>query len=400
MFMIDGCEKLLVYGALSTLLELKRLPYSCLVTFITGKFCGSSPRILISKTEASGTLLLLFLVCFVPDFPPHSFGMDFKKMLNRAVQFAEEKVGRDVEKTRLESDLEHLIEVQEKVKNHTEKIMRNTETVLQPNPNVRMEEFMYEKLEKRLRQRATPMTELASTLKEAGNDFGPQTPYGSALIRVGDYEHRLAQVELEFVSNTADNFLTPLRRFLDGDIKTVLKERKELNNRRLDLDHARSKLKKTNKDDPKLSDTFAKFENEARVANAEFERQAEITRLLLEGVASYQGNHLRYLKDFVEGQRRYYATCHGIAEELYRELSTINPEDCQAPRAFSSPPVGSRKARVLCDYEADNGQELSLTANEVIFVISVASQDGDWLIAQRVSGEKGKIPSTYIEFLE
>lgn len=67
---------------------------------------------------------------------------------------------------------------------------------------------------------------------------------------------------------------------------------------------------------------------------------------------------------------------------------------------FNSPPVGSRKARVLCDYESSGSQELSLHANDVIFITSVASQDGDWLLAQRPSGEKGKVPATYIEFLE
>ena len=37
--------------------------------------------------------------------------------------------------------------------------------------DIRIEEFMYEKLEKRLRQRATPMTELASTLKGNPNSL-------------------------------------------------------------------------------------------------------------------------------------------------------------------------------------------------------------------------------------
>ncbi|XP_055335162.1 endophilin-B1-like [Paramacrobiotus metropolitanus] len=326
--------------------------------------------------------------------------MDFKKILNRAVQFAEEKVGREVEKTRLEADMEHLIDLQDKVKNNTEKIVRTTETVLQPNPNIRMEEYVYEKLDKRLRQRTTPLSEMGQALIEAGNDFGAQGPYGSALIKVGTYQNRLGQAELDFVSNSAEVFLTPLRRFLEGDIKTVMKERKELNNKRLDLDAAKSKLKKTNKDDPKTYEITARIENEARLANSEFERQAEITRLLLEGVASCQGNHLRYLKDFAEAQMKYYAMCKSIAEELHHELSSVNPTDCQPPTYNSMPPVGARKARVLCDYESGNSQELTLHAGDIIFITSVASQDGDWLLAQRPTGEKGKVPATYIEFLE
>ncbi|OWA53452.1 Endophilin-B1 [Hypsibius exemplaris] len=320
-------------------------------------------------------------------------------MLNRAVQFAEEKVGRDVQKTRLETNMESLIDLQDKVKKHTESMVRSCEIRLQPNPNVRMEEFLYEKLDKRLRPKMTPMIELATILTDAGNDFGPETPYGTALITAGNYQHRLGQAELEFVSNSADVFLTPLRRFLEGDIKTVMKERKELNNRRLDLDAARNKVKKCSKDDPKLYEAAAKAENDLRVATSEFERQAEITRLLLEGVAGYQGNHLRYLKEFVGVQLQYFNSCQAIAEELHREITAISPVSTQPP-AYSSPPQGSRKARVLCDYEAENEQELSLHAGDIIFITSVASQDGDWLVAQRPSGEKGKVPATYIEFLE
>lgn len=60
--------------------------------------------------------------------------------------------------------------------------------------------------------------------------------------------------------------------------------------------------------------------------------------------------------------------------------------------------VGSRKARVLYDYDAANSTELSLLADEVISVYSVAGMDSDWLMGER-GNQKGRVPITYLELL-
>jgi BAR domain len=57
------------------------------------------------------------------------------------------------------------------------------------------------------------------------------------------------------------------------------------------------------------------------VAQSEFDRQAEITKLLLEGVASTQSNHLRYLHAFVESQVRYFSQCNKLMHDLQKELA-------------------------------------------------------------------------------
>lgn len=86
---------------------------------------------------------------------------------------------------------------------------------------------------------------------------------------------------------------------------------------------------------------------------------------------------------------------------------------------------GTRKARVLYDYDADSSTELSLLADEVsedtvftlrqckqltgcflmhvlprqvITVSSVPGMDSDWLMGQR-GNQKGKVPITYLELL-
>lgn len=57
------------------------------------------------------------------------------------------------------------------------------------------------------------------------------------------------------------------------------------------------------------------------MAQSEFDRQAEITKLLLEGVNTTQATHLRHLHAFVESQVRYYGQCNKIMSDLQRELA-------------------------------------------------------------------------------
>ena len=62
-------------------------------------------------------------------------------------------------------------------------------------------------------------------------------------------------------------------------------------------------------------------EREMRVTQAEFDRQSEITKLLLDGIGTSQASHLRHLHAFVQTQVRYYKQCTDVMNNLQRELS-------------------------------------------------------------------------------
>lgn len=57
------------------------------------------------------------------------------------------------------------------------------------------------------------------------------------------------------------------------------------------------------------------------MAQSEFDRQAEITKLLLEGISSSHASHLRCLHEFVETQVRFYAQCHNVMQDLQRDMA-------------------------------------------------------------------------------
>ncbi|XP_059419846.1 endophilin-B1-like isoform X1 [Carassius carassius] len=395
------------------------------------------------------------------EFNVRRLAADAGTFLSRAVQFTEEKFGQ-AEKTELDAHLETLLSRVESTKHWTEKIMKQTEVLLQPNPNVRMEEFLYEMLDKKVPMRANNHELLGECMIDSGHEFGPGTAYGSALIKCGETEKMLGSAEKELIQSSAMNFLTPFRNFIEGDFKTILKERKLLQNKRLDLDAAKNRLKKARVADarsaelnssPPLGEEYVahfsymlsflhvrwlklgaeevqQAETELRIAQSEFDRQAEITRLLLEGISSTHAHHLRCLNDFVDAQAAYYAQCYQYMVNLQKQLgsfpstfsnnnqpsgsssASISVPTAQPAASLPAPPPsqaspalnelrstsGTRKARVLYDYDAASSSELSLLADEVITVNSVPGMDTDWLMGQR-GNQKGKVPITYLELL-
>ncbi|KAM6264072.1 endophilin-B1 isoform 2-T2 [Spheniscus humboldti] len=371
----------------------------------------------------------------IMDFNVKKLAADAGTFLSRAVQFTEEKLGQ-AEKTELDAHLENLLSKAECTKLWTEKIMKQTEVLLQPNPNARIEEFVYEKLDRKAPSRMNNPELLGQYMIDAGNEFGPGTAYGNALIKCGETQKRIGTADRELIQTSAINFLTPLRNFIEGDYKTITKERKLLQNKRLDLDAAKTRLKKAKVAEARAAiwaEEVTKSEQEVRITQSEFDRQAEITRLLLEGISSTHAHHLRCLNDFVEAQMTYYAQCYQYMLDLQKQLGSFpstflsnNNQSSSTPaQSVSTPSLlasasaslpsvsnsivtsgiselksssGNRKARVLYDYDAANSSELSLLADEVITVYSIPGMDSDWLMGER-GNQKGKVPITYLELL-
>ncbi|KAM9326988.1 endophilin-B2 isoform 1-T1 [Gastrophryne carolinensis] len=388
------------------------------------------------------------------DFNVKKLASDAGVFFTRAVQFTGEKLGQ-AEKTELDAHFENLLTRADSTKNWTEKILHQTEVLLQPNPSARVEEFLYEKLDRKVPSRVTTGELLGQYMTEAANDFGASGPYGQTLIKVGECQKRLGIAERDFIHSSSINFLTPLRNFLEGDWRTISKERRILQNRRLDLDACKARLKKAKAAEAKAaalpdfqetrprnyvlsasasalwSDEVDKAEHDLRVAQTEFDRQAEVTRLLLEGISSTHVNHLRCLHEFAEAQATYYAQCYQYMVDLQKQLGRFpstfvgNP-DAACPPLSTSPPAatlpllqavspnpadgtlnpaevkppssGTRKARVLYDYEAADSSEMALKADELITVYSLPGMDPDWLVGER-GNQKGKVPVTYLELL-
>ncbi|XP_076327582.1 endophilin-B1-like isoform X9 [Tachypleus tridentatus] len=302
------------------------------------------------------------------------FANEAGKAFTRVVQYTEEKLGTS-EKTEFDVHFETLAERADKTKHWTERIVARTDAILQPNPNAKVEDYLYEKLERK-REKQTNFEALGQDMMDAGSEFGAGTAYGSTLIKVGQTQQKLGQAEKEFIHSVSTGFIRPLRGFLEGDMKTI------------------------------------QAEQELRVIQSEYDRQVEITTLLLEGISSSHANQLKYLSEFVEAQMAYFAKCQNIVSDLERQLSSMSviisstgttgtfqnsySANCLSPTSFTDDK--RKRARVLYDYDALDKSELSLLANEVIYVTSELGQDPDWVIGEH-GLLKGKVPLAYLEFL-
>lgn len=339
------------------------------------------------------------------DFNMKKFVREAGTAFSRVVQLTEEKLGTS-EKTELDANFENLVERSDTTKVWTEKILRNTEAVLTPNPGNRVEDFLFDKIEKKRPNRLSNLEYLGLDMIEAGNEFGPGTAYGTSLIKVGHCEQKLGQAERDFISSAGHCYVQPLRKFLEGEMKTILKERSLLESKRLDLDACKNRLRKARSMQGQQS-----AEKELRVAQSEFDRQAEITKLLLESISSSHASHLRSLHEFVETQVRFYAQCHNIMQDLQRDMASLSIAapgttsyqtlPLQSPDAINVSKNGQKRARVLYDYDAKDSTELSLMADEVIIVQEIenaAEGAEDYLMGERGT-QRGKVPKAFLEIL-
>ncbi|XP_046399741.1 endophilin-B1 isoform X2 [Ischnura elegans] len=351
------------------------------------------------------------------DFNMKKLVKDAGTVFNRVVQLTEEKLGTSI-KTELDAQFEHLAERSDATKLWTEKLVWDTEAVLTPNPGNRVEDFLMEKIDKKKPNRLTNLEYLGLDMIQAGSEFGPGTAYGSTLIKVGESEKKLGHAERDYSNSVISCYVHPLRKFLDGEMKTILKERSILEGKRIDLDACKNRLRKA-----RSMQGQQNAERDLRVAQSEFDRQAEITKLLLEGVGSSHASHLRYLHQFVETQAQHYALCHRIMQDLQAQIAGLSTGSTQVPLSQSqqqatndgggsssssagglSPTEGSAKdlrkrARVLFNYEAKDSSELSLVSNEVIVIVEEEYElEPDYAICERGS-MKGKVPRAYLEIL-
>ncbi|XP_055698349.1 endophilin-B1 isoform X4 [Phlebotomus papatasi] len=255
----------------------------------------------------------------MPDFNVKKLVKEAGSTLSRVVQLTEEKLGTS-EKTEFDSHFENLYERAECTKVWTEKLVRNTEAVLIPNPGNRVEDFIFEKIEKKKPNRLSNLEYLGLDMIEAGGEFGQDGAYGSTLIKVGQAEQKLGQCERDFIGSAGMCYTQPLKKFLEGEMKTIIKEKGILETKRLDLDACKNRVRKARS---MLGQQTA--ERDLRIAQSEFDRQGEITKLLLEGISTSQSSHLRHLHSFVEVQVRYFNQCVEIMNGLQRELASMRP---------------------------------------------------------------------------
>ncbi|XP_067098812.1 endophilin-B1-like isoform X1 [Osmerus mordax] len=352
--------------------------------------------------------------------------MDFTRLavdagafINRAVQYTEETLGQ-AEKTELDGSLEDLLAKADVIKTRTDQIISQTEVLLQPNPGARMENLLYEHLDWSAPPRPCPHEVLGETMSQAGLELGSNAPYGTALLKCGEAQRQFGSAERKFIQSTAIHFLSPLRSYTEGEYRDIQNERKLLVNKRLDLDIAKTRLRKAHEADREarnlnanpLGDDYVVYasymfsflrvkwlkmwaqeisqaEMELRICQSLFDRQAEVTKRLLEGISNTHANHNRSLCDFVEAQASCYAQCDQHAQELQRQMSSI-------PAVFCSNNWQSAPNQSLA-INHGNGQPIAAnqTANLTAIEVTSLLLDMNQAASQTPNNPPASIPAQW-----
>uniref|UniRef100_A0A3Q2G2S7 Endophilin-B1-like n=1 Tax=Cyprinodon variegatus TaxID=28743 RepID=A0A3Q2G2S7_CYPVA len=174
--------------------------------------------------------------------------VDAGQFINRAVQYTGEILGH-TGRTELDPELETLLARADATKTWTDSIISQTEVLLQPSLGARLEDRLYEHLEWNAPTRPRAHEVLGEQMTQAGLEIGSNTPYGTALLRCGETQKQLGEAERKFAECTNIHFLTPLKSFTEGEYKVIQSERKMLLNKRLDLDIAKTRLRKAHEAD-------------------------------------------------------------------------------------------------------------------------------------------------------
>uniref|UniRef100_A0A915LFH8 BAR domain-containing protein n=1 Tax=Meloidogyne javanica TaxID=6303 RepID=A0A915LFH8_MELJA len=262
------------------------------------------------------------------DFNLKKLVNDAGGLFNRARQLTEEKL-LNAERTEIDPQLEQLLQRVDATEFHMTKLYSALETYLQPNPAVRVGNAINEMLERRnsTEQRVNNLEYLGSSMLGAGQAFGSDTNFGNALLKMSTAEMKLGAAEREMMQTTSTQTLAPIKRFLEGDVRNILKERRVLQNKRLDLDSAKARLKRARSLESQASGAdsgliIEQVEADLRVAQSEYDRQLEVMRILIESANSAQNQHLKNLMEFVDAQAKFYENAHQHMADLKRELST------------------------------------------------------------------------------
>ncbi|EFX02275.1 bar domain containing protein [Grosmannia clavigera kw1407] len=224
--------------------------------------------------------------------------MNFTKKIDRAVQWAGEKMGGEA-KTSMSEDFK----------------MLETEMALRYDGMERLQRSMtaYVKWIGRRgevfedREKGVPASYLGRTMVGHGEDFEPDSEFGNCLVTLGRANERMAAIQEQFVADATVAWLESLDRSL-AMMKEYQNSRKKLENRRLAYDASITKMQKAKRDDFRI-------EEELRTNRAKYEESNEDIMRRMQDIKDAEADSIRDLTSFMDCQLSYHERC---ADELRR----------------------------------------------------------------------------------
>ncbi|KAK7398250.1 hypothetical protein QQX98_012363 [Neonectria punicea] len=247
--------------------------------------------------------------------------MHFTKKIDRAVQWAGEKVGGNARTA------------------HSDEFkMLETEMALRQDGMERLQVSMggYVKWISRRseiandKERGSPVAHLGRTMAAHGEDFEQDSEFGNCLLSLGRANERIAGIQETYVDCANATWLDSLERSL-AMMKEYQTSRKKLENRRLAYDASSAKLGKARRDDFRI-------EEEVRMNKAKFEESSEDVIRRMQDIKESEVESISSLTQFLDAELDYHERC---ADELRRVRQSWAGVTTTAP-AYAPRPNGGR----------------------------------------------------------
>ncbi|KAI5865213.1 BAR-domain-containing protein [Durotheca rogersii] len=224
--------------------------------------------------------------------------MNFTKKIDRAFQWAGEKMGQEAKTSH--SDEFRNLENEMALRHEGYERLQKSMNAYVKSLSRRGESF--EDKEKGL-----PISYLGRTMMSHGEDFEPDSEFGNCLIAMGRANERIAGIQETYVAHSTSYWLEGLERSL-AMMKEYQSARKKLESRRLAYDASMAKMQKNKREDFRLED-------ELRTAKAKYEESSEDVLRRMQDIKEAEADSVRDLTSFLECELDYYERC---AEELRR----------------------------------------------------------------------------------
>ncbi|KAH8652082.1 hypothetical protein BX600DRAFT_386758 [Xylariales sp. PMI_506] len=224
--------------------------------------------------------------------------MNFTKKLDRAVQWAGEKMGQEA-RTNM-SDEFRMLETEMALRYDGMERLHKSMNIYTKSLSRRCE--AYDDKDKNL-----PISFLGRTMISHGEDFDQDSEFGNCLLAMGQGNERVAGLQETYVAHATSYWLESLERSL-AMMKEYQSARKKLENRRLAYDASTTKIQKAKREDFRLED-------ELRTAKAKYEESSEDVMRRMQDIKEAEAESVQDLTNFLDAELEYHERC---AEELRR----------------------------------------------------------------------------------
>ncbi|KFA60215.1 hypothetical protein S40285_07321 [Stachybotrys chlorohalonatus IBT 40285] len=253
--------------------------------------------------------------------------MIFTKKIDRAFQWAGEKMGAEARTTHSEEF--QMLETEMKLRAEgMDRLKKSTDIY------GRWIGRRCDALEDK--ERSSPAAVFGRTMASHGDDFEPDSEFGAGLASIGRANERIAELQDHYAATVAAVWGDHIERN-SALMKEYTAARKKLENRRLALDASTAKLQKARRDDYRTED-------EVRTNKGKFEETSEDVLRRMQDVKEAEPESVGALASLLEAELEYHERA---AEELRRVRQQWTGVAAAAPVAAYSPPRPSRRNSLL-----------------------------------------------------